>query len=151
MFNYGIGGQEVPRDDAQEGFADIPANRTLIALQLTEHEAVNPPDLKEPPMLPGIEDCFRHFQPDCEVEFENMDGHQAREVLRFNHLGDFGKNGIVKQSAFLQDLQAQVEEYQSFMRQLKGNRTLRSALDDPEARAAYLTLVQAMLKELEAA
>ena len=38
MFNFGVGGQEVPMD-ASEGIADIPLNRTFLVQKLTNDEA----------------------------------------------------------------------------------------------------------------
>jgi predicted component of type VI protein secretion system len=146
MYNYGIGGQERKLDNAQEAITDIPLNRTLLVQKLT----ADPPlrakvveDLRTP------EAVFAHFKPEVEVEFEKEDGTTIPETLHFESLGDFGKKGIVNQSRFLQDLSTQSEDLQKLLRQLKSNKILKSALDTPETKAAFLATIQAMIEELD--
>ncbi|UYZ62607.1 hypothetical protein [Hymenobacter weizhouensis] len=146
MYNYGIGGQERKLDNAQESISDIPLNRTLLVQKLTA----------DPPLRPDIVDglrtpeaVFAHFKPEVEVDFEREDGTVVPETLHFNSLGDFGKKGIINQSDFLQDLNTQAEDLQKLLRQLKSNKILRSALETPETKAAFLAAIQAMISELD--
>jgi len=146
MFNYGVGGQERKLDNAQEAISDIPLNRTLLVQKLTS----------DPPLRPEIveglrtpEAIFAHFKPVVEVEFEKADGSIVPEELHFQSLGDFGKKGIINQSRFLQDIDNQTADLQKLLRQLKSNKVLKSALENPEAKVAFLAAIQAMISELE--
>lgn len=145
MMNYGIGGQEVPKETS-EGIADIPQNKTLFIQKLTNDPAIKPnivEGLKTP------EEVFAHYKPAVEVEFEREDGSTSNENLKFTNLGDFGPKGIVGQSAFLQNLSIQKEQYLKMVKQLKTNKLLKSISENPEAKQAYIDALQALLQELE--
>lgn len=146
MYNYGIGGQERKLDNAQEAISDIPLNRTLLVQKLT----AAPPLRAE--IVDGLrtpEAVFAHFKPEIEVQFEDEEGTVIPETLQFSNLGDFGKKGIINQSDFLQDLNTQADDLQKLLRQLKSNKILRSALETPETKAAFLAAIQAMINELD--
>ncbi|WP_022822348.1 hypothetical protein [Hymenobacter norwichensis] len=146
MYNYGIGGQERKLDNAQEAISDIPLNRTLLVQKLT----ADPPLRAQ--IVEGLrtpEAVFAHFKPQVEVEFEKENGTVVPETLHFESLGDFGKKGIINQSTFLQDLSTQAEDLQKLLRQLKSNKILKSALDTPETKAAFLAAIQSMIAELD--
>ncbi|PJJ59357.1 hypothetical protein [Hymenobacter chitinivorans] len=146
MFNYGIGGQERKLDNAQESISDIPLNRTLLVQKLTA----------DPPLRAKIveglrtpEAVFAHFKPEVAVEFEKEDGSVIPEKLQFETLGDFGKQGIINQSNFLQSLDTEADNLQKLLRQLKSNKILKSALENPETKAAFLAAIEAMISELD--
>lgn len=146
MYNYGIGGQERKLDNAQEAITNIPLNRTLLVQKLT----ADPPLRAQ--IVEGLrtpEAVFAHFKPEVEVEFEKENGTVVSETLHFESLGDFGKKGIINQSTFLQDLSTQAEDLQKLLRQLKSNKILKSALDTPETKAAFLAAIQSMIAELD--
>ncbi len=144
MQNYSIGGNEVPID-ANEAFADIPRNRTLLVQKLTDKPAIKPEVLEG---LTTIDDVFGPFKPQVPMEFETTDGVTKKEDLRFKGLGDFGVNGIVNQSAFLQENKNQKDEYEKIIKQLKSNKVLRSVIADPEKKKAFLYAIHIMIKEL---
>ncbi len=66
-------------------------------------------------------------------------------------MGDFTKQGITEQSSFLKELNAQQDNYHAFIKQLKSNKILKSALNNPESKAAYLAALQAMIQEIDQA
>ena len=139
-----IGGQLVPQQSF-EAMTQISSNRTLLAQKLTAK-----PTKPEPITgLKSINDVFGHFKPNLQVEFENDQGAPVKEDISFTNLGDFGRNGITEQSNFLKDLNAQKENYQKFIKQLKSNKILKSALQNAESKGAYLQALQAMIKEIE--
>ncbi|RMG22356.1 MAG: hypothetical protein D6730_16575 [Bacteroidetes bacterium] len=142
----GIGGQVRPTE-ASEAIADIPQNRTLLVEQLTADAPVKPEIVEG---LKTVEEVFEHYQPELEVAFEDAEGGEVEETLKFKNLGDFGKKGIIAQSAFLQDLQMQQENYQQFIKFLRSNKILQKMLADPDAKAAYLAALQSMILEIEA-
>jgi hypothetical protein len=145
MFNYDIGGQE-RKIEVNEGISDIPQNRTLLIEKLTDEAPLSPqiiPDLK------SINDVFAFFKPSKELEFETADGSGKTEQLRFTSLASFGRQGITRQSAYLSELSHQCEDLQKFVRQLKANKILRTLLENKEAKAAYLSCLNALINELE--
>lgn len=148
MMNYGIGGNERKTDNANEGIADISQNRTLFVSKLTNDPPARPDMVYD---LKTTEEVFAYYQPEAELEFQTADGSFINETLRFKNLGDFGKKGIINQSEFLQNLNAQATDYQQIVRQLKVNRILKAALEKPEAKAALLGVLQTLIDELEAA
>jgi hypothetical protein len=142
---FGIGGTEV-KGDASEAVGDIPQNRTLMVEKLTA-DAPFKPQIAEG--LTSIDDVFNHFKPSVDVDFEDTEGKTKEETLRFNNLGDFGIKGIVAQSHVLQDLTRQKDQYFEIVKQLKSNKLLRKALENPESRQAIMNALYAMVKEVE--
>jgi len=145
MYSYGIGGQERKLDNASEAISDIPLNRTLLVQKLTTNTPLRPQvvqDLKTP------EAVFAHFNPEVAVDFTDADGAVVAEKLQFASLGDFGKKGIINQSNFLQSLAAETDDLNKLLRQLKSNKILKAALENPETKAAFLQAIQAMMDEL---
>ncbi len=147
MQTYGFGGTEV-KGDASEAITEIPQNRTLMIEKLTADPPIKP-DIVEG--LTTIDDVFNHFRPSIGVEFENSEGKTKEEHLAFHNLGDFGTKGIISQSETLQNLNRQREQYFKMMKQLKSNKLLRKALENPETRQAFLNAIYAISKEIEQA
>ncbi|GAA3767866.1 hypothetical protein [Flavobacterium ginsengiterrae] len=145
LSNYGIGGNEV-KIDADEAITAIPQNRTLVAQKLTVDAPVKP-ELVEG--ITSIEKAFEHFKPEVKVNFETADGATKVEALNFKNLGDFGIKGITTQSSFLSDLETEKDQYQKIIRQLKSNKILKAALEDPEAKKALLESLGTLITELK--
>lgn len=147
MLEYGIGGTEV-QGGASEAIADIPQNRTLLCEKLTADAPVKPKIVEG---LQTIEDVFHHFKPEVTVDFEDRDGAKKEETLEFRGLSDFGIRGITAQSDFLRMLNLEKEQYQKMIKQLKSNRLLRKTLENPQSKADLLTVIYALIRELEEA
>ena len=141
---YGIGGTEV-QGDASEAVGEIAQNRTLMVEKLTTEAPIKPEIVEG---LKNIDEVFDHFQPEIDVDFEDSEGAGREEKLRFNGLSDFSIKGITAQSEFLQDLTIQKEQYQKVIKQLKSNKLLKKALDNPETKEALLNAMYAMIKEI---
>ncbi|QCE42427.1 hypothetical protein [Psychroserpens sp. NJDZ02] len=142
---YGIGGNEV-KSDAAEAIQDIPQNRTLFVEKLTQDQPIKPEVVKG---LKTIDDVFEHYKPNVDVEFEDSDGVNKKENLSFSNLGDYGAIGITKQSKFLKDLSTEKDQYVKIAKQLKTNKILKTALENPEAKQALLESIRALLTEIE--
>ncbi len=145
MSEYGIGGQEKPQE-ASEAISLLSKNKTLLANKFTDEQAPMPEVVEG---LTNMDQVFKHFEPNVEVEFETEDGGSESETLHFSTVGDFGKKGITKQSAFLNDLQAKQDEYMEFAKVLKSNKQLLKLLKDPAAKQAYLASLKSMIADLE--
>jgi hypothetical protein len=141
-----IGGQLVPQQSF-EAITQISSNRTLLVQQLS----TKPTKLEPITGLKTVDEVFEHFKPSAKVEFETADGKPINEELNFNNLGDFGKDGIISQSEFLTESKTQQETYQKVAKQLRTNKILKSALQNPETRQAFLQSIEAMIQEIDAA
>lgn len=143
--NFGPGAWE-EKVDANEAIHEIPQNRTLIAQKLTEETPLKPELVGG---LTTVEEVFEHFKPEIKVNFEDVDGVSKMETLKFRNLGDFGIKGITAQSKFLTDLETEKDQYQKIMRQLKTNKLLKSALENPEVKQAILETIELLIKEID--
>lgn len=145
MPEYGIGGTERPTETS-EAISELQMNRTLVVEKLTQDEPIRPQVVQG---LTTIEGVFDHFKPECEVDFENEEGVEESEMLRFTNLGDFGVKGITNQSEFLQGLNIQQSELQKVVKQLRSNKVLMKALQDSEAKESFMSALQELIKELD--
>lgn len=145
MFNYGIGGNEI-RPDASEAIADIPKNRTLVVEKLTDDPPVKPEMVYD---LKNVDEVFAHFKPKVEVELEKEDGSSTNEALSFSNLGDFGTKGITNQNQFLQDLNQKQDQYMKIIKQLKSNKSLKTILENPDTKGAFVGALLALIQEIE--
>lgn len=147
IFEYGIGGNEV-RVDASESIAMIPENRTLIVEQLTSEEEVQPEVVEG---LTTIEQVFSHYKPQVEIEFENAEGQPIKENFSFKNVGDFSVRKLTEQSRFLSKLNVEKEFWESLQKQLRSNKVLQKALENPETKEALVASLQSILAELKEA
>jgi predicted component of type VI protein secretion system len=145
MYDYGIGGQEVPKD-ASEAIADIPQNRTLMIEKLTADAPVKPEVVEG---LKTVEEVFQHFKPQVECEFQNENGSSVKETLSFSNLGDFGTKGITNQSNLLQELQLEKNEYAKLVKQLKSNKLMKSVIENADSKQAFIDALQSLIQEIE--
>lgn len=145
MNTYGIGGNEVPQD-ANEAITDIPENRTLLIEKLTSEATISPEVVEG---LKTIEEVFEQYKPMVEIEFKDKDGQFSKEKLSFRNLGDFGAEGLSRQSNFLKKLTAERDEYQKIIKQVKSNKILRKVISEPDQKEAFLKAIQALIQELE--
>ena len=143
--SYGIGGNEV-RIEGQEAILEIPQNKTLIAQKLTTKTPTRPEIVTG---LKTIDEVFEHFNPQIDVAFEDDKGQTVKENLVFKNVGDFGINGLVEQSPFLGDLKTKAEQYKKMIKQLKTNKILKLALQNPEAKLSMLEAIESLIKEID--
>lgn len=145
MFNYEVGGNEI-KVDANESISEIQSNKTLLVSQLTADEPVQPEAVSG---LSTVEQVFRHFKPALEITMTDGQGATSEEHFGFNRLDDLSPKGIVRQSAFLNRLKIQQEQYVKIMKQLKSNKILQTMLANEETRTALIDVLQHMSTELE--
>jgi len=139
-----IGGQLVPRESF-EAISNISSNKTLLVQKLTSKTAKVEP-IKG---LKTIDEVFNHFKPSIEAEFEDENGAQRKEELKFNSLLDFRKEGIINQSDFLLKLNAQQDTCNAIVKKLKTNKILKTAIENPEAKKSFLQALQALIDEID--
>jgi len=145
MFEYGIGGN-VEKIDASEAIADIPHNRTLLVEKLTADDPIHPEKVEK---LETIEAVFGHFKPNIDVVFENEDGQEVIENFRFKTVADFLVKNMTKSSPFLSSLDNQKIFYNKMLKQLRTNKIMQRALQNADAREAFVEVLQVLLAEME--
>lgn len=143
--DYGIGGNERPTD-ANEAFADLPQNKTLFVQKLTQNDPIKPEVVKG---LTSVQQVFEHFKPSADVVLKGEEGEEIKENLGFENVGDFAPKGITSKSDFLQDLMQKRSEMSTIVKQLRSNKVLNSALQDPEAKEAFLDSLRQLVQELD--
>jgi len=147
MQTYGIGGTEV-KGDTSEAISEIQQNRTLFVEKLTADAPVKPQIAQG---LTKVDEVFEYFKPQIDMEFENSEGVTRQETLNFKGLADFGVKGITAQSEFLQNLTMQKDQLHKIIKQLKSNKMIRKAIENPETKQALLNSIYSMIKEIEQA
>ncbi len=146
MDNYSIGGSEV-KQDSGEAIGEIGQNKTLLVQKLTQDPPVKPDVVKG---IKSVDEVFEHFKPEVEVNYEDSEGVESKETLHFTNVGDFSMNGIINQSEFLKNLSAEKDQYLKIVKQLRSNKILKMALEDPDAKEALLESIHSLLSELRA-
>jgi hypothetical protein len=141
-----IGGQLVPRQSF-EAISNISSNKTLLVQKLTS----KPTKIEPVKGLKTIDEVFDHFKPGVEVEFEEENGAQRKEEIKFKSLLDFRKEGIIDQSDFLLKLQSQQDACNAIIKKLRSNKILKAALENPEAKKNFLGALQALIDEIDQA
>ncbi|WP_299248939.1 hypothetical protein [uncultured Cytophaga sp.] len=145
MYNYGIGGNEV-KVDASEAISDIANNKTLLVQKLTVDDTFRPEIVEG---LKTVEEVFEHFKPEQSVDFETKEGSVKNESFQFGNLGDFGVKKVVEKSAYLKDLNSDIEQYTKIAKQFKSNKVLQSVAANPEMNQALIDTLSALLVELK--
>lgn len=146
MFEYEIGGNE-RKVDTSESIVDISFNKTMFIQKLTDNEPLRP---EKVPGLKKVEDVFSHFKPQVDVSFEDEDGAAINENLKFQNLGDFSAKSLTQQSDFLSNISVQKDLSASVIKQLKSNKTLKSAIENAETKEAFINVLKSFIAELEA-
>ncbi len=145
MDNYSLGGSEV-KSSSGEAIGEIGQNKTLFIQKLTQNPPVKPEVVKG---ITSIDGVFQHFKPEVEVNYEDSEGVERKEKLHFQNVGDFSKQGIIDQSDFLKSLNTEKDQYLKIVKQLKSNKILKMALEDPDAKEALLESIYSLLSELK--
>ena len=141
---FGIGATE-RKGDASEGISEIDGNRTLFVQQMTEEPDVVPQVVDG---VTNINEAFDTFKPELKVNFSDEEGAETEELLKFTKMGDFGPKGLSENSDFLKSLAGDVDSLHKIMKQLKSNKVFQRMLADPEAKNAYMEMLQEMVSDL---
>ena len=137
--------------DAKDGIIEFPQNRALYADQFTD-EAPNSDEEREGFKAKNMKEVFEHYQPSKKgVTLETEEGGAVFEDFDFKQIKDFEDESLIEQSALLSGAQDKVDAYNSVIRQLEKNKTLRNSLKDEAARGNLKNALKALLAELDEA
>ncbi|GAB4035600.1 hypothetical protein [Spirosoma jeollabukense] len=139
-----IGGVIIP-EETSEAIKFLQENKTAIVGKFTADSMSQAPVQG----VQKLQDAFDTFQPEVDVTHETEDGQEVNETLFFQNLTAFSKQGIIDQSAFLQALQSQEDNYQSLIKRLMSNKAFQKLLADPQAKQAFIDALNTMAQELE--
>lgn len=140
---------KVVEENAQDGVIEFPQNRTLYADQFTD-DAPNTDEAREGFKAKSMKEVFEHYQP-CKngVELTTEEGGAVYEDFDFRQIKDFEDEQIIAKSELLSEKKKKIDAYNSVIRQLEKNKTLRNALKDPTASANLKNALLALLSEVE--
>lgn len=137
--------------DAQDGIIEFPQNRTLYADQFTD-EAPNTDEDREGFKPKNMKEVFEHYQPSKNgVALETEEGGAVYENFDFKSIKDFEDESLIVQSELLGAEKGKIDAYNSVIRQLEKNKTLRNTLKDAAARGNLKNALKALLAELDEA
>lgn len=140
---------KVVEENAQDGMIEFPQNRTLYADQFTDN-APNTDEDREGFKAKSMKDVFEHFQPSKEgVTLSTEEGGAVYEDFQFREIKDFEDEQLIAQSNLLSEKKTKIDAYNSVIRQLEKNKTLRSTLKDDVARDNLKNALKALLAELD--
>ena len=135
--------------NAQDGIIEFPQNRTLYADQFTD-VAPNTDEDREGFKAKSMKEVFEHYQPSKEgVALETEEGGAVYENFEFRQIKDFEDEQLIEQSELLSSKKAKIDAYNSVIRQLEKNKTLRNTLKDDSSKENLKNALKALLTELE--
>ena len=135
--------------NAQDGIIEFPQNRTLYADQFTD-VAPNTDEDREGFKAKSMNEVFEKYQPSKEgVALETEGGGIVYEDFEFKQIKDFEDEQLIAQSEFLSGKKAKIDAYNSVIRQLEKNKTLRNTLKDDVSKENLKNALMALLSELE--
>lgn len=140
---------KVVEENAQDGIIEFPQNRTLYADQFTDM-APNTDEEREGFKAKSMKDVFEHFQPSKEgITLSTEEGGAVYEDFQFKQIKDFEDEQLIAQSELLSSKKTKIDAYNSVIRQLEKNKTLRNALKNSAAHDDLKNALKALLAELE--
>ena len=135
--------------NAQYSIIEFPQNRTLYADQFTD-VAPNTDEDREGFKAKSMKEVFEHYQPSKEgIALETEEGGAVYENFEFRQIKDFEDEQLIEQSELLSGKKAKIDAYNSVIRQLEKNKTLRNTLKDDSSKENLKNALKALLTELE--
>ena len=140
---------KVVEENTQDGMIEFSQNRTLYADQFTD-VAPNTDEDREGFKAKSMKDVFEHYQPGKEgIALMTEEGGTVYEDFAFKQIKDFEDDQLIAQSELLSSKKSKIDAYNSVIRQLEKNKTLRNALKNEAAHDDLKNAIIALLAELE--
>lgn len=138
---------KVVDEEPRDGVMVLPQNRTLYADQFTDEAPVGEPTTFQ---AKSMKDVFEHYQPKVEdIELNTEDGNSTFENFEFRQIKDFEDDQLIAQSKLMSEEKSKVDGYNSIIRQLEKNKTLRNVMKDDASRNGLKDALKALLAEIE--
>lgn len=126
----------------------ISMNKTLYIGKFTDEL---PMEAEAVPDMESVDDVIEHYKPEVTVMLNSQTGEPMAETFKFTRLGDFTPEGIVEQSPYLTELNDQMRDLQRINYQLRSNKMLQHAIQNPQAKQTMLAMIQQMIDEIKQA
>ncbi|MCD8203201.1 MAG: hypothetical protein LUD48_06145 [Prevotella sp.] len=140
---------KVVEENTQDGVIEFPQNRTLYADQFTDAAPTTDED-REVFKAKNMKEVFEHYQPVKEgITLMTEEGGSVYEDFQFKQIKDFEDAQLISQSELLSSKKSKIDAYNSVIRQLEKNKTLRNALKNELAHENLKNAIKAILAELE--
>lgn len=135
--------------EAKDGVIEFPQNKTLYVDQFTDEAPYTDED-REGFKAKSMKDVFEHYQPSKSgVELTAEDGGTVQEEFVFHEIKDFEDAQLIEQSETMSQDKETIDAYNSVIRQLEKNKSLRNAMKNEGARDNLKNALKALLAELE--
>ena len=135
--------------EAQDGIIEFPQNRALYADQFTD-EAPQSDEDREGFKAKSMKDVFEHYQPSKkDVALENEEGGAVYEDFDFKSVKDFDDEALIANSELMSAAKGKIDAYNSVIRQLEKNKSLRNDLKDDKARGNMKNALKALMAEID--
>lgn len=125
----------------------INQNQTLYVTKLTSHDA-GAPEPEKVEGLKSVDEVLGHYKPEKSVYLNQEDGNQTEQQFNFRKMGDFTQQGLLNQSELLQSQEAKIQDLKKVNLHLRSNKMLQKALQNPESRKIFRSMIDQMLSEL---
>ena len=137
--------------EAQDGIIEFPQNRALYADQFTD-EAPNTDEDREGFKPKSMKDVFEHYQQSKKgVTMETEERGAVYEDYDLKQIKDVEDEQLIAESDLRGAAKGKIDAYNSVIRQLEKNKTLRNTLKDEAARGNLKNALKALLAELDEA
>jgi hypothetical protein len=145
-----------PIDEPQQtnsGLDLLPTNNTLIALPIKGKEGPRRPEEVPKEFSKSTETVMEYAQPKIKVKVKtgNPDNPEVDETVHFQGgVEAFSPRSIKQKSPVMRKLQAEFAASDALIDRIDKVPQFRKAMDDPDARAAAVVMLQQIITELEA-
>ena len=134
---------------AEDGIIEAPDNKTLYAVLFTEQPPLTD-DERAPFKAKNMKEVFEHYQPQKGgVEIQTEEGGTLYEKFEFKSVKDFEDEQLIAQSHHLSKEKDKIDAYNSVIRQLQKNKSLRNTFKDQAIKENLRNSLRALLAELE--
>jgi predicted component of type VI protein secretion system len=133
------------------GLDYLPTNRTLMTLPLSENAPRKPVEIPED-YMESTEKVMAFVKPSVKVALAtgNSDNPTISQTIEFqNGVQSFAPKAIAQRTPLLRALQSEAAISDTLIGYLDKSAQFRKAMDNPEARAAVLSILLDVIKELD--
>lgn len=124
-------------------------NQTLYVTKLTAHDD-GPPEPNKVEGLKSVDEVLEHYKPKKSISLTLEDENTEDEEFSFRRIGDFTQQGLIGQSKVLQAQAGKIQDLKKINMNLRSNKMLQKALQNPESRSLLRGMIEQMIDELAA-
>jgi type VI secretion system ImpB/VipA family protein len=138
MAKFVLGATEKVKRDDSLTVELLPSNKTLYAAKLNNAEDADP----TPVRCSNMKEVFQKFQPGFEVAMESTEGEPVNAEFEIRAMKDFTPKELIEKNDYLSQVYYGKEILNDLETQLKKNKSLQKAIEDPETKQALLKVAR---------